>query len=135
MLITFSDEITNKFLDKEKDPLSYRPQPIVSAEKDVAETSELSLSPHKQNVTHNKENIVVERTSSKRRHGSASSKRKSKRSNVEESRKSKTSSTFLSNDTDSTLTEDEMSVNIINRNKAKLLSHVLNPSKKLRYFA
>ena len=108
-------------MDKEKDPLSYRPQPIVSAEKDVNETTELSLSPLKQNITHNKENINDVTRTSKRRHSSTSK------------RKAKTSSTFVSHDTDSTLTEDEMSVNMINRNKAKLLSHVLNPSKKLRY--
>ena len=107
LTLFFSDEITNKFLDKEKDPLSYRRQPIVSVEKDVEEMTELSLSPHKQNVSHNKENI--QRTS-----------------------KRKASKATFSNDTDSTLTEDEMSVNIINRNKAKLLSHVLNPNKKIR---
>ena len=33
-------------------------------------------------------------------------------------------------DPDVNLTEDEMSVNSINKNKAKLLSHVLNPNKK-----
>ena len=62
-------------------------------------------------MSHNKENI--ERTS-KRRAAKA------------------VLTNLVSHDTDSTLTEDEMSVNIINRNKAKLLSHVLNPNKKLR---
>ena len=110
-------------MDKEKDPLSYRPQPIVSAEKDVDETTELTLSPHKQHITHNKENIGGDVSKSSRRHHTKTSTK----------RKSKASTTFVSNDTDSTLTEDEMSVNMIKRNKAKLLSHVLNPSKKLRY--
>jgi len=34
---------------------------------------------------------------------------------------------------DFNLTEDEMSVNTINKNKAKLLSHVLNPNKKSKF--
>lgn len=112
-LIYLSDEITNKFLDKEKDPLSYRRHPIVSVDKAVAETTEVSLSPQKQRVSHNKENIE------------RASKRRPTRTALP---------SLVSHDTDSTLTEDEMSVNIINRNKAKLLSHVLNPNKKLRYF-
>merc|ERR1712083_88936 len=33
-------------------------------------------------------------------------------------------------DTDTILTEDEMSVNTINKNKAKLFSHILNPKNK-----
>ena len=35
-------------------------------------------------------------------------------------------------DTDALLTEDEMSVNTIGRNKAKLFSHILNPKNKTK---
>ena len=35
-------------------------------------------------------------------------------------------------DTDTILTEDEMSVNTINKNKAKLFSHILNPKNKVK---
>ena len=34
-----TDEITAKFLDKEKDPLNYRPQPIVTASSESAPAS------------------------------------------------------------------------------------------------
>ena len=73
-------------------------------------------------MTHNnKENIAADVAASSKRHTSSSK------------RKLKTRAATSHHDTDSTLTEDEMSVNMINKNKAKLLSHVLNPSKKLRY--
>ena len=38
----------------------------------------------------------------------------------------------LDEDTDNLLTEDEMSVNTINKNKAKLFSHILNPKSKTK---
>ena len=92
-----TDEITNKFLDRGKDPLSYKPQPIVCAS--VAPPS----SPEEE---------------------SGKKKRGRKRRNRTEERQKQ------AYDTDTLLTEDEMSVNVINKSKAKLFSHILNPKAK-----
>ena len=39
-----TDEITAKFLDKEKDPLNYRPQPIVTASSESASAAAANAS-------------------------------------------------------------------------------------------
>lgn len=92
-----TDEITDKFLDKGKDPLNYKPAPIVTTEKESPPTA-----------------------TSKTRRGH----RKAKREN--------TTKVNAPVEKPEEQLEDEMSVNTLNKNKQKILCHVLNPSKKVK---
>merc|ERR1719471_1657928 len=131
-----TDEITAKFLDKEKDPLNYRPQPIVTASSEsspasaAAANASASLKREQANKALKKKSAATSksggRVKSSQQHQQNSSSRKRKQSEVQPAAPAPQPQTDY--DTDGgPLTEDEMSVNVINRNKQKLLSHVLNP--------
>lgn len=120
-----TDEITAKFLDKEKDPLSYKPQPIVTPSVEENAETEMTMG-HRHHHHHREHHHHYSRTTDDDddEFSFKSSHQKSRK------RRMPSSKPTIDDDTDLQLTEDEMSVNSINRNKAKLLSHVLNPNKK-----
>jgi hypothetical protein len=134
-----TDELTGKFLDKGKDPLSYRPQPIVTAAS--ATVSSHSSQVEEAATTSDRQRHAKGRRSKTASISSATSQSKNRQIKVNSNfsssgssrkRKQTESESAASHhqdyDTDGApLTEDEMSVNVINRNKQKLLSHVLNP--------
>jgi len=91
------------------------------------------IQPHPQQSSSNKENIQYSKytnRSPKKVIWSEFEAEKAKSKETSNETEMVVSQSRTVQDEDSLLTEDEMSVNIIDKNKAKLISHVLNPGKK-----
>jgi len=117
-----TDEITNKFLDRGKDPHSYQPQAtIVCASTPASSTQQPESWVVSGLVTKPKLTTTPEKR--KRREKSSKSRKSSRKHPPEDVAKSSTAA----EDTDCFQTEEDenMSVNVINKSKAKLFSHIL----------
>lgn len=128
-----SDDITHKFLDKSKGVSRYTATQSSSTRSNAVLDNTPS---HTQQSSSNKENIHYSKYTNRSpkkviwSEFEAEKAKSKEASNEAEMTISFNRTTLTSQDEDSLLTEDEMSVNMIDKSKAKLISHILNPGKK-----